>query len=176
MIKYVLDKKNFSFMLEPTGNANKPWEIICFGDGDYAGDPVNRRSITDFILYVLGVPVSWQSKAQKSVTFSSSEADQVALSEDVMEVMFVIQLLGIMKISVKLSVMVRVDNVGTIFMATNILTTSFTKHVDIRYKYVNKYVEDEIVNFIFAKSAKNDSNILTKNLSAEHMRSTQRKW
>ena len=42
-----------------------------------------------------------------------------------------------------------------------------TKHVDIRYKYVNEYLEDGTVKIIFVKSAENDSDILTKNLSAE---------
>ena len=55
----------------------------------------------------------------------------IALSEAVKEVMFVIQLLGSMKILVKYHVMVRVDNVGAIFMARNINTTCHTKHVDI---------------------------------------------
>ena len=79
--------------------------------------------------------------------------------------MFVAQLLESMQISV-CPFMVRVDNVGTIFMASNITTMSHTKYVDIWYKYVNEYVEDGIVKIIFIKSA-NDSDILTKNLSAE---------
>ena len=33
--------------------------------------------------------------------------------------------------------------------------------------YMNKYVEDKIVKIIFAQSADDDSNILTKNLSAK---------
>ena len=57
--------------------------------------------------------------------------------------MFVAQLLESMQIAVKYTVMVRVNNVGAIFMASNITTTSHTKHVDIRYKYVNEYVEDK---------------------------------
>ena len=36
--------------------------------------------------------------------------------------------------------------------------------MDIRYKCVNESVEDGIVKIIFVKSAKNDSNILIKNL------------
>ena len=43
---------------------------------------------------------------------------------------------------------------------------SFTKHFDIKYKYVNEYVEDGIVKSIFVKSAENDSNILKINVSA----------
>ena len=52
-------------------------------------------------------------------------------------------------------------------MANNITTMCCTKHVDIRYKYVNEYVEDRVVKIVFVKSAESDSNILTKNLSVE---------
>ena len=49
--------------------------------------------MSGFIFYVLGGPVSWQPKLQKSVSLSSSEAEYIALSEAVKEVMFVVQLL-----------------------------------------------------------------------------------
>ena len=78
------------------------------------------------------------------------------------------QLLGSTKIAVKHPVMVGVDNVGDIFIPSNTTTTCHTKHVDIRYEYVNKYVEDGVVKIVFVKSADNDSNILTKYLTAEH--------
>ena len=72
-----------------------------------------------------------------------------------------------MKIIVKYPVMVRVDNIGAIFMTSNIMTMCHTKHVDIMYKYVNEYVEAGVVKIAFVKSADNDINILTKKLSAE---------
>ena len=52
-------------------------------------------------------------------------------------------------------------------MTSNTTTTYHTNHVDIWYKCVNEYVEDGVVKMIFVKSAKNDSNILTKSLSME---------
>ena len=128
---------------------------------------MSRQSISGFILYILGVPVSWQSKSQKRFSLSSSEVEYIALSEAVKEVMFIVQLLGNMKIAVKYPVMVRNDNVGAIFMASNLTTTCCTKHMDRRYKYVNEYVEDRVVKIVFVKSAENESDILTKNLSAE---------
>ena len=94
---------------------------------------------------------------------SSSEAEWVVLFEAVKEVIFMTQLLGSIKISIKLTVMVNSDNIGAIFMASNITTTSCTKHVDTRYKYVNEYVEDGVVKIVCVESAENDSNILTKN-------------
>ena len=92
---------------------------------------------------------------------------RMSLSEAVKEVMFVIQVLGSMKISVKYSFMARVDNIGAIFMASNITTTCHTKHVDIRNKYIDEYIEDGVVNIIHVKFADNDSDILTKNSSSE---------
>ena len=98
---------------------------------------------------------------------SSSEEEWVALSEVIKEVMLVSQLLTSMKIQVQYPIIVCVDNVGAIFMAQNITTSSRTKHVDILYKYVNEFIEDGVVKIIFVKSKENDADLFTKNLSGE---------
>ena len=41
------------------------------------------------------------------------------------------------QVSVKLSIMVKVDDIGAIFVVGNINASYYKKHVDIRYKYVN---------------------------------------
>ena len=97
VIRYVLDTKNLWLKIESMGNSNKPYKIVCFSDSDYAGGPVSRSSIHGIILYELGILVSWQSKSKKSVLLSSSEVEYVALSEAVKEEMFMIQLLGRIK-------------------------------------------------------------------------------
>ena len=168
VIKYVLDTKNMGLRVEPTiDTKDEPWELVCYSDSDYASDPDSRRSVSGYILYVRGVPICWRSKAQKSITLSSSEAEWIALSEATKEIMFVLQLLESMKIKVKLPIIVRVDNVGAIFMSKNINTSSRSKHIDIRTKYVNEYCEDGIIKIIFVKSAENDSDIMTKNLGGD---------
>ena len=63
--------------------------------------------------------------------------------------------------------MIRVDNVGAIFMAGNVTAMSHNKHVDVRYKYANKDLDDVMVKIVFAKSTENYSNILTKNLGRD---------
>ena len=97
----------------------------------------------------------------------------VAFSEAAKKVMFMIPLQGSKKISFKHPVMVRVDNIGAIFTANNITTKSHSKHMAIRYKYVN-YVQDGVIKIIFVESAESDSNILTTDVLS-FMRSTQRK-
>ena len=80
------------------------------------------------------------------------------------EVMFMIQILPSMKISINLPVMVCVDNVDATFMADNVTAMSQTKHVDVWYNYLNLYIEDDKVKIVHYVSAKNDSNNLMKNL------------
>ena len=70
----------------------------------------------------------------------SSEAEWLALLETLNEDMFMIPLLWSMNISIRPPVMVRVDSMVATFMPGNISAMSNTKHIDIRYKYVNDHV------------------------------------
>jgi hypothetical protein len=67
----------------------------------------------------MNVPVCWQSKAQKGVTLSRSEAEYVAMSEAVKEIRFIYYLLQDIGIEVNLPILVKADNVGAIIMAQN---------------------------------------------------------
>jgi hypothetical protein len=62
---------------------------------------------------------------------SLTEAEYVALSETVREIKFIIQVLQAMKLIIEYPIIVRVDNVGAIFLANNRTTNERTKHVDI---------------------------------------------
>ena len=129
---YVLDTKEYGLHVHST----KAKELVCFCDFYYAGDPDTRRSVTRYVLYVKRVPVCGKSKAQHSVTLSSTEAKWITLSEATKEIMIVLQLLKSLEIRVNLPITVRVDNTGAIFMSQNINTTSGTKHVDVRTKQI----------------------------------------
>ena len=75
MIKCVIDAKNFVLKLGPFGKKKEPWEIVCLSDNNYARDPISRRSVSGFMLYVLSVPVSWQLKVKRSIILLSPEAE-----------------------------------------------------------------------------------------------------
>ena len=166
VIKFVLDTKDKGLRIEPKGQIDE-WDLVMLSDSDYAGDQETRISVSGFILYLMGVAISWRSKGQKSVTLSSSEAEFVALSEAAKEIKFVVQILQSMKIPVRIPVVVRVDNVGAIFMTENVTTSNRTRHVDIRYHFVREFVEDGFIKIIFVKTADNDADIFTKNVNGE---------
>ena len=55
----------------------------------------------------------------------------MALSEAAKEIKFVYQILKSIGVEVELPIVVKVDNVGAIFMTENVTTSQRTKHVDI---------------------------------------------
>ena len=63
--------------------------------------------------------------------------------------------------------MVRVDNVGAIFIGTNVTVSQRSKHIDVRYHFVREYVYDGFIQIIFVRTKDNDADIFTKNLSGE---------
>jgi len=139
----------------------------AFCDSDYAGNQDGWKSISEFIIYVCGCPISWKSRGQKAVTLSSSEAEYVAISEVCAEIMFLKQVLEFLRIEVKLLIIVRVDNIGAIYLAHNATSGPRTKHVDIRFHFVQDYIKDGVVKILFIKSENNNSDLYTKNLGEE---------
>jgi hypothetical protein len=163
VIKFVLDTRAYGLKLAPKWVDTMLWELKIYSDSDWAGDKDNRKSITGFIIFLLGAPILWRSKAQGSVALSSTEAEFYALSEAAKEIKFIVQVLISMGIPVKLPVIVRVDNVGAIFMSENVSTSSRTKHTDTRYHFVREFVEEGFVKIVFVRSEDNISDPFTKN-------------
>ena len=62
--------------------------------------------------------------------------------------MFVKQILDFLGVKVALLIIVRVDNVGAIYLTNNAVSGPRTKHVDIRYYHVYDYIEYGIVKNI----------------------------
>ena len=51
VIKYVLNTKNLGLKIEPTGNSNESWDIMCFNNTNYAGHSVSRRLMASYVMY-----------------------------------------------------------------------------------------------------------------------------
>ena len=119
VIKYALDTQNIGLKLKPEDNDNYLWELKAYSDADFAGDKETSISVTGYVVYFMNVPVCFHSHGQKSVTLSTPEAEYVACSEVVKEVLFILQLLRDQQVKLQLPIHVHVDNIGAIFLAEN---------------------------------------------------------
>ena len=164
VIKYVLDTEGYGLKLKPVSE-DEVWKLTAYTDSDWAGNQESRISVSGYILYFASVAVAWRSRGQNSVSLSSSEAEYVALSECMKDVRFVMEKMRELGMEPPIPVVVRIDNVGAMFMAENNTTSQRTRHIDIRYKWVAEFIEAGEIDVVFVKTSDNDADIFTKNTS-----------
>ncbi len=111
--------------------------------------------------------IGWCSWAQRNVTITSTKSEYVALSETEAQIIFCIQVLEFLTGNVKYPVIVLVTNVGAIFLSENSLMSQRTKHIDVCYDFVQKYIKDGTVKIVLMRSKKNHADIMTTNVGGE---------
>ena len=129
--------------------------LIGYSDADWAGDIDDRHSTTGNLFLMAGGPISWQSKKQKIVALSTSEAEYVALGAAVQEAVWLRRLLTVE------------DNQGAIALAKNQVGHARTKHIDIRYHYIRETVQQEVVTLSYCTTKNMLADLLTKPLPRE---------
>ena len=148
---------------------NGIWQLEAFSKSDFANDKETRISVYGYVIYFCGVPVAWKSKSMRSVVLSTTEAEYVAISEVVKEIIFIYQLLESMDVKVPLPIKVRVDNIGAIWLVNISGVSEQAKHVDTRARFVRAYVINEVVTIKFVKS----SDIMTKTQQSSNYHNAQ---
>jgi hypothetical protein len=161
-IKYVLDTENYALKIKP----NKKNGVFTLGgvsDSEFGGDKDTRISVYGYLLFFCGALIAWKSKAGKSVTLSSTEAEYFGTSELAKEVIFAKQILETMGVILEFPIIIEVDNTGAIYIANNYTTGQRTKHIDIRAHFVREFIEDGVLKVVFVRSEDNGADIYTKN-------------
>ena len=166
-IKYTIKTKNKALKLKPKMQDNQTFYIEGLSDSSFGEDRDTRMSVYGYVVYFCGAPIATKSKLGRSVTLSSTEAEHFALSEVVKEILFVKQLMDTIGIPIQLPIIVRVDNVGAMFLANNFSVGQRTKHIDIRTHFIREYIEDGIIKVIFIRTDDNVADIFTKNTTEE---------
>jgi hypothetical protein len=137
--------------------------LHAYADSDWATDAQSRRSTTGYLVKICSAIFSWNSRAQKTVALSSTEAEYMSLSDASRQVVWIktlLQEIGLKTDPIPLSG----DNQGAIFMASNPVQERRIKHIDIRYHYIRQVVKDKKIELYFIDGSKNPADMFTKNL------------
>ena len=138
--------------------------LKAYCDSDYAGDKETRASVTGYCIYLHGCLIAWKSRAQKTVSLSSTEAEYIAVSEVITEILYIKHIMDFLQVKLSLPIIVNCDNVGAIFLGYNAKSSPRTKHIGVRYHFIREHIEDGIVKIVFVRSEQNDADIYTKNV------------
>ena len=146
------------------GNQNA--QVHAYSDADWGSDKSDRKSITGWIAYVNGDPVSWASKKQSTVAQSSCEAELYAASAATNELLWLRSLLGELGLLMNEPSMLYVDNQGAIEVAKHGVKSERTKHVDIKYHHITDVIEKNLITVDWVNTQQQQADIMTKALSA----------
>lgn len=118
---------------------------LCFGNGktildgytdsDMGGDLDKRKSTSGYLMIFGGGAVSWESRLQKCIALSSTEAEYIAATEACKEILWLqkfLQELGMKQDRYNLYC----DSQSAIHLCKNVTFHSRSKHIDVRYHWI----------------------------------------
>lgn len=164
IFKYLNGTKHYGIIYEK----NAELALDCFSDSDYGGDPDTRRSTTGFVFIFGSGAISWSSQLQKCVTLSSTEAEYVASSQAVRDLVWIRQLVSDLEVSFG-STVLKMDNQSAIRLVKNPEFHKRTKHIDIAYHFIREKYNKGFFELVNVPTDEQVADILTKALPIEKL-------
>ena len=141
---------------------NQLWGYV---DSDWAGCIDTRKSTTGYLLMFNGAAISWKSKRQNVVALSSAEAEFMAASALVQEVIYLRKLLERLGYTQSGPTPIFEDNRTCIaWTEGSVGGSDRAKHMDLLAHFVHDAVKEGILTLCPVSSADNVADLLTKPL------------
>ena len=174
--KYLLSSQNKGIIFKP--DVSKGLE--CHVDTDFAGgwatgdstQPETVLSRTGYIISYAGCPIYWCSKLQSEIALSTTEAEYIALSMAMREVLSFLNLMSELRMLLppsgnepKFYCTVWEDNRSCIKVAESPKFTPRTKHIALKYHHFRQFVLDKTVRINPIDTLEQNADICTKPLA-----------
>ena len=108
-----------------------------------------------------------RSSTQGLISHSSTESEIIALDEAVRELQFLLPLLADFGYKIAVPVTIAHDNLSAIQLTQASHYNPRTKHIAIRFMYINQLIREGVVKVIHQSSVQMPSDALTKPLDIE---------
>jgi hypothetical protein len=178
LVRYLKKTRDLGIRFKP--DPKKGFE--CFCDADFSGnwnkrfahkDPSTSKSRSGWVIFYASCPVSWASKLQSQVALSTTEAEYIAMSQalrDVIPVMNLIQEMkekGFQVICVQPNVYCKVfeDNSGALELARLPKLRPRTKHINVCYHHFREHVRKGLIKIFPVNTKDQIADALTKALA-----------
>jgi hypothetical protein len=178
LVRYLKKTHDLGIRFKP--NVEKGFECYC--DADFSGnwnksfadvDPSTAKSRSGWVVFYAGCPIIWASKLQSQVALSTTEAEYIAMSMALRDVIPIMDLIKEMKehnipvICTKPYVYCKVfeDNSGALELARLPKLCPRTKHINVCYHHFREHVRKGLIKIFPVGTADQIADVLTKALA-----------
>jgi len=137
-------------------------ELLAYSDADHGSDPIDRKSVTGFCIFLGDSLISWKSKKQSIVSQSSTEAEYRAMSFTTKKIVWLRLLLADMGVSFSHPTPMYYDNQSSIQIAHNSIFHERIKHIEIDCHHTRHHLKHDTIALPFVPSSLQIADFFTK--------------
>lgn len=133
-----------------------------YSDASYAEDRTDRKSISGYLFKLFGALISWSTREQTCVSLSFTEAEFIALTETIIEGLWLKQLLNDINFQINYPINIYRDNTSCIKMISSEKVDNRTEHIDVRYYFAKNLLMKETFKRTQFSTNEMQADVLTK--------------
>ena len=137
-------------------------ELRAYSDVDHGSDPIYRKSVTGFYIFLGDSLISWKSKKQSIVSQSSTEVEYCAMTFTTKEIVWLCWLLADMGVSFSHPTPMYCDNQSSIQIAHNSVFYERTKYIEIDCHLTRHHLKHGTITLPFVPSSLQLADFFTK--------------
>ena len=152
------------FSEAPPKSSESEQGLIAFNDADMVGDVDGQKSTFVVLIFLGSALIAWQSLKLKMVALSTCKVEYVAAATAACQGVWLCRLLGELTGKEISPPMLLVDNKPVIALAKNLVLHDQSKHIDIKFHFLEDCVDGGQVVIEFIETGRQLADILTKSL------------
>ncbi len=135
--------------------------VVGYADANHGTGIDDKRSVSGYVIKMMGGPVSWASRTQDVTATSTTESEFRALSDCSREALWVAKLLAVLNIPCS-PFIIRGDSLGALHAIVNSQYTKHTKHIEIVHDFMKDRFMTGQLKFEYVSGEENPADIFTK--------------